>query len=113
MREFETGATRDTDEGKNDYSGFLSPLVIRAFGDYMRHHQTQADGTLRGSDNWKQLFGENHYAVCFSSLLRHVEDVWLEHEGYDSRDGLDEALGGLLFNVMAYWYAVLLEREAD
>ena len=27
-RVFETGATRDTDAGKPDYEGFLSPLVI-------------------------------------------------------------------------------------
>ena len=52
MRNFDTGATRDTDKGKNDYEGFYSPLVVEAFGDYMTKHQLQADGKLRDSDNW-------------------------------------------------------------
>jgi len=32
VRQFETGANRDTDEGEPDYEAFLSPLAIEAFG---------------------------------------------------------------------------------
>ena len=31
IRKFETGATRDTDQGKYDYEGFLSPVVLDRF----------------------------------------------------------------------------------
>ena len=32
IRKFKSGATRDTNEGKYDYEGFLHPVVIEAFG---------------------------------------------------------------------------------
>ena len=98
MRKFETGATRDTDIGKNDYIGFLSPLVIRRYGDYMRKHQEQSDHTLRTSDNWKKGIPKDAY---IRSAGRHFLDWWLEHEGYKSREGVEEALCALLFNVLA------------
>jgi len=31
MRQFESGATRDTEDGKLDYEGFLSPAVLLRF----------------------------------------------------------------------------------
>jgi hypothetical protein len=99
MRKFDTGATRDQNDTKPDYAGFLSPLVIKGYGRYMHKHRKQADGTLRSSDNWKKGMSKSVY---FESMWRHFLDVWLEHEGYDSRDGLDEALYGLLFNVMGF-----------
>lgn len=111
MRTFKTGATRDTEEGKHDYEGFLSPLVIEAFGEYMTKHRVQADGNLRDSDNWQKGFGHNHCDVCIKSAWRHMIDWWKEHRGLSSRDGIDEALGGLLFNIMAYWYRILQERN--
>ena len=75
MRVFDTGATRDADIGKNDYEGFLSPLVIQRYGKYMNKHRKQVDGKLRDSDNWQKGFGENHYAVCMKSLWRHFMDL--------------------------------------
>jgi len=35
-RTFDTGATRDTSQDKLDFEGFLSPLVIKRFGEYNR-----------------------------------------------------------------------------
>ncbi|MBW2596977.1 MAG: hypothetical protein JRC93_13630 [Deltaproteobacteria bacterium] len=114
MRTFDSGATRDSDAGKPDYEGFLSPLVIARFGEYMLKHQVQADGETRASDNWKNGFGENHLDVCMSSLLRHVMDVWLEHEGYPSRDGMEAAINATLFNLMAYQHQrILKERDTS
>jgi hypothetical protein len=47
IRNFETGATRNLDNNKFDYEGFLCPLVIEEFGAYMNSHRLQKDGTLR------------------------------------------------------------------
>jgi hypothetical protein len=107
-RYFETGAYRDTDENKPDYEGFLSPLVIRAFGAYMAKHRVQSDGHLRDSDNWQKGIPRDQY---MKSAWRHFLDLWLEHRSVPSRDGLDEALGGLLFNICGYWHETLKERS--
>lgn len=100
MRQFESGATRDSDEGKPDYEGFLSPQVLRAYGDYMHKHRKQADGQLRDSDNWKKGIPRDAY---MKSMWRHFVDVWEIHTT-DSIDSLGqtEALCALLFNVMGY-----------
>ena len=54
IRKFETGATRDTDEGKLDFEGFFSPIVMERFAEYMNKHRRQSDGQLRDSDNWQK-----------------------------------------------------------
>ena len=102
IRKFETGATRDTDAGKPDYEGFLSPVVLERYGEYMNKHRVQSDGSLRASDNWQAHFGADHFSVCMKSLLRHVMDLWKEHRGLGSRDGIEDALMAVLFNTMAY-----------
>lgn len=111
IREFSTGSNRDIDTNKPDFEGALSPLVISAYGDYIVKHRKIANGTLRSDDNWQLLFGEKHCDVCIKSAWRHFLDFWKEHRGYKSRDGLDEAICGLLFNVMAYYHKVLIDRE--
>lgn len=102
IRTFSTGATRDTDKDKPCYAGFLSPLVIQAYGRYMHEHRIQSDGGLRSPGNWKNHFGEDHFNVCMESLLRHVLDLWLEHEGLESREGIEKAMMGIIFNITAY-----------
>ncbi len=96
----ESGAYRDTAEGKHEYGGFLAPEVIRAFGEYMHKHRTQSDGELRSSSNWKKGMPTAWY---YEGLLRHVLDIMLENDGLASRDGLDEALGGAMFNLQGLW----------
>jgi len=105
----EDGATRDDDTDKADFEGFLSPLVIEAYGEYMMHHQVQADGNLRNSDNWQAGIPRSVY---IKSAFRHFVDLWKEERGLPSRDGIDEALGGLLFNIMGYWFETLKERDS-
>ena len=114
MRKFSSGATRNDNEGKHDYEGFLSPVVIEAYGKYMHSHRKQADGKLRDSDNWQKLFGENHFDVCIKSLFRHFIDLWFLHRGYkrfDDKDGheidKEEVLMAIIFNSMAYAYKLL------
>jgi hypothetical protein len=115
MREFKTGATRDSDETKNDYEGFLSPIVIESFGNYMTIHRKQADGNLRDSDNWQKGIPLDVY---MKSMWRHFLDVWKLHRGYPVfKDGhqwtKEEALNALLFNVMGYIYEVLKPKEDE
>ena len=111
MRNFKGGATRDNNEDKYDYEGFLSPIVIEAYGKYMHKNRIQADGKLRDSDNWQKVFGDKHLDVCMKSLWRHFLDLWKEHRGFKSREGLDNAIGGILFNVMAYYYKILKDKQ--
>lgn len=111
MREFGK-ATRDLDDEKVDFEGFLSPIVLKSFGEYMHRHRKTANG-LRESDNWQNLFGDDHYDVCIKSAWRHFHDMWMEHRGYESRDGMDEAINGLLFNIMAYQFKRLKDKERE
>ena len=116
IRKFETGATRDSEEGKFDYDGFLSPLVVERFGEYMNKHRVQSDGSLRDSDNWQKGMGRD---VFMKSAWRHFFAWWKIHRGgkvADERDGhtvtLDEAICGLLFNAQGYAHE-LLKAKAD
>lgn len=113
IRSFKTGATRDTSEHKLEYDGFLSPIVLQRFAEYMDKHRVQSDGGLRDSDNWQKLFGtpEEHRDVCMQSLLRHTMDLWLFHRGYKGRDDIEEALCAIMFNSMAYMYSLLKDKE--
>ena len=110
IRKFNTGAVRDTSEGKHDYEGYFSPLVIRAFGNYMIKHSKSPDGKSRESDNWQKGFGDKHFSVCIKSAWRHFLDLWLSHRGYKGRESIDEAICGLLFNIMAYYHQLLKGR---
>lgn len=107
IRSFNTGATRDTDEGKYDYEGFLSPLVVERFGEYMNKHRKQSDGNLRDSDNWQKGIPKEAY---MKSGFRHFFDWWKEHRGYKTKEGIEEALVALLFNVQGYLHEYLKEK---
>lgn len=99
MRQFETGATRDTDDNKFDYEGFLSPLVLEAYAEYMHMHRKQADGKLRDSDNWQRGIPQDAY---MKSMWRHFMDIWKHHRGLPAKESKREALCAMLFNVQGY-----------
>jgi hypothetical protein len=109
MREFDTGATRDTEEGKYDYEGFLSPLVLERYAEYMHKNRLQADGKLRGSDNWQKGIPLDVY---MKSMWRHFILVWMEHRFEPATDAQEEALCGLLFNAMGYLYELQAHPSA-
>ena len=113
IRTFKTGATRDTDEGKLDFEGFFSPIVMEAFAEYMNRHRRQSDGQLRDSDNWQKGFGKGreHFVACMKSWWRHFFYVWKEHRGLKSREGMGDALMGSLFNNMAYAHQYFKEKK--
>ena len=110
MRNFLSGATRDNDETKIDYEGFLSPLVLQRFGEYMNKHRTQADKKLRDSDNWQKLFGEEHLAVCMKSAWRHFHAWWSAHRGEPSED-IEESICAVIFNAQAYLFKILKDKQ--
>jgi hypothetical protein len=100
VRTFDTGATRDTDEGKLDYEGFLSPWALEAFAQYMHTHRVQSDGTLRSSDNWQKGIPTEAY---MKSMFRHFMAVWTLWRAGEWDDGaqadLCRDLCALMFNV--------------
>lgn len=108
MRKFDTGATRDTADGKPQYEGYLSPVVLHRYGQYMLEHQTQADGSTRSADNWQKGIPVDAYV---DSLLRHVMDVWLHHRdrGDLATEEYEESLCAVLFNVQGLLYERLKE----
>lgn len=108
IRKFDSGATRDTEDDKPDYEGFLSPLVLERFGRYMHRHRMQADGSLRASDNWQRGIPLDVY---MKSGWRHFMAWWTEHRRYPLQEGIQDALCGLLFNVMGYLHEHLKDEE--
>lgn len=112
MRTFDTGAKRDSDHDKIDPEGFLSPLVILRFCEYMHKHRLQADGNLRASDNWKKGMPVEAY---MKSLLRHVLDLWLVHDGAAmfARSSKEDALCAILFNTQGYLHELEKARLAE
>lgn len=100
MREFSTGATRSALADKPQYEGYLNPLVLKRFGEYMLKHQVQENGERRDPDNWQKGIPP---ASLMDSKLRHDLDVWLHHRGYHAAatEPIQEALCGVLFNTMA------------
>ena len=111
IRRFDTGATRDADTGKHDYEGFNSPLVEKRFAAYMTAHRVQSDGSLRASDNWQKGIPLDAY---MKSLLRHVHDLWLHHDGYASEavdPDIETILAAIRFNVNGYLFEVLKENK--
>ena len=117
VRKFDTGATRDTDNGKPDYEGFISPLVVERYGEYMHQHRIQSDSTLRDSDNWQKGIPKNEYA---KSLWRHHQDHWMFHRGYvpdhcspcsNPRGAQEELLCAIIFNASGYLHELIKDRQ--
>ena len=109
MRKFDSGATRNDDSENLDFEGFLSPLALQAFAEYMHKHRQQADGTLRASDNWQKGIPLDAY---MKSGFRHFFDWWSEHREVGSREGMEDALCGLLFNVFGYLHEIKKAEQA-
>jgi len=113
VRIFDSGATRDNNEGKLEYARFMSPIVLKRFAEYMNLHRKQTDGNLREPDNWMNLFGDKHEDVCLDSLFRHVMDVWLINKGFqtEAREDIEPALCAILFNAQAWLFKVLMDKQ--
>jgi hypothetical protein len=117
-RQFETGATRDADDGKLDFEGFIAPEVLQRYAEYMhkcRLKNIPAGQTIRASDNWQKGIPRKAY---MKSLVRHVIEVWREHRAIERTPNVawpdEEVLCAIMFNAMGYLFEVLREkRERD
>ena len=108
-RTFATGALRDVETGKLDYEGFLSPLVLRRYAEYLDSHGVASDGSIRTGDNWQKGIPLDAY---MKSAWRHFMDVWMSHRGWLS-EGKEEALCAVLFNLMGYLHEILKDKELE
>ena len=110
IRVFETGATRDVDTNKHEYSGFNSPLVEKRFAEYMTRHRIQTDGSVRSSSNWKKGIPVDVYQ---QSLHRHFVDLWLHMDGYAdeaTEPDIESTLCALRFNVNGLLHEIVKKR---
>lgn len=111
VRHFTSGATRDVSDNKPDYEGFIHPLVLIRYGQYMHKHRHLPDGSLRASDNWQKGIPQAQY---MKSLLRHVMDAWVIMRGHPEKAverDLEEVLCAVIFNAMGLLHEVLLKRD--
>lgn len=103
MREFSTGATRDSDLDKPDFEGYFSPYALDSYGAYMLKHQKQADGSMRASDNWKKGIPQTAYR---KSLYRHHLEFQKAAAEGRTTDAIEMA-NAILFNVMGWLHEEL------
>lgn len=109
MRKFDTGATRDLDESKLDFDGFLSPLAIERFAQYMDRHRDTAEGK-RASDDWQKGMPTEVYR---KSAWRHWFMCWrLGRDGVVG-DALEDALCAMLFNIQGWLHEAVKARHGN
>lgn len=109
MREFETGAKRSENTGKPDYSGFISPLALKRFGQYMLKHQLCEDGTLRSSSNWKKGMPLESYK---ESGIRHMIDFWDAYEAGNMEEA-EELACAMFFNIQGFLHERQKAKRQD
>lgn len=105
MRRFDTGAIRDLDSDKLDFEGFISPLALERFAEYMHKNRIQADGGMRSSDNWQKGFPIDVY---MKSMWRHFFAVWKHYRA--DQDNIED-LCALMFNVQGMLHEKLKEQN--
>lgn len=113
VRQFATGAIRDTSEGKYEPWGFTSALVTKRFCAYMHQNRTQSDGNLRDSDNWKLGITQKVYK---DSLSRHIEDLKLILEGFAdeaTEPDIETVLCAVRFNVEGLLHEILKQHREE
>lgn len=115
IRLFDTGATRSGDNNKPDIEGFISPLAMSEYIEYMHRHRRMADGSLRTSDNWQRGITFTQYS---KSLIRHVHQFHLLERGYQVKDWdtkepveIEEVLCAVVFNAMGYLHELRKKKE--
>lgn len=112
IRKFDSGATRDTSEGKLDYRKALSPIVLQRYVQYLNAHRKQPDGSMRDFDNWKMGIPIEAY---FEGLGRHDMATWLLHDGFPAEDNhgpvsLEDCLCAIIFNSSGWLHEILKEK---
>lgn len=114
VRTFETGANRSPDAHRDDPEGFLSPLVIDRYNQYMTKNRKLPDGSVRDSDNWQKGIPLTAY---MKGAWRHFLHWWTRHRNHPVLDpgaaaDIEEDLCALMFNVMGYLHETVKARLA-
>jgi 5'(3')-deoxyribonucleotidase len=99
VRQFETGATRDTETGKLDYEAFFSPAVLKRRAEFMHKNRFQRDGSLRDGDNWQKGIPVDAY---MKSLARHFMTIWGDYRA--GKPLPQEEVCALMFNAEGLLY---------
>jgi hypothetical protein len=109
FRTFDTGASRDLDDGKLDYEGFFSPAVMQRYAEFMHENRKMKDGSLRSADNWQKGMPKEAYR---KSLVRHLMDVWMHGRG-QGKPVEDEktALCAVIFNASGLLFELLKDEK--
>lgn len=107
MRTFDTGATRDTDRDKLDFEGFLSPISLERYAQYMHSKRQMPNGDLRDSDNWQRGIPIKAY---MQSLWRHFFAVWKSYRT-GSLDECEDELCAVLFNTTGMLHEIIKTKE--
>jgi hypothetical protein len=113
VRAFDTGATRSADAGRYDPEGFLSPIALERYCEYMQKHRLQPDGSIRDSDNWQKGLPRETY---MKGMWRHFMHLWTRFRGWVVQDAaaaadMEEDLCALLFNVQGMLHELLKEKR--
>ena len=113
IRAFGTGATRSADAGRYDPEGFMSPIVIERFCEYMQKHRVQADGKVRDSDNWQKGIPKQTYV---KGMWRHALHLWTRFRGYEVQDAgaaadMEEDCCAILFNVQGLLFELIKDKR--
>ena len=115
IRSFDTGATRSSDASRYDPEGFLSPIVIERFCEYMNKHRVQPDGSIRASDNWQKGIPR---AMTMKGMWRHMLHLWTRHRGYTVQDKMattctEDDLCAIMFNAQGLLFEILKKEQND
>lgn len=119
IRTFDTGANRGSEEGKLDYEGALSPLVLERYAEYLHEHRELPDGTTRDSDNWQKGMP---LSVYMKSAWRHLHSWWKAHRGWfsnpltskiDREKALEDAICAVIFNAGGYLHELLKTKLVE
>ena len=104
---FETGAYRDGQTDKLDYEGFLSPLVLKRYAEYMHKTRWQSNGKWRDSDNWQLGIPRESY---MKSMWRHFMCVW---DGHRKGQYHEEEICAIMFNAMGMLHETLKKNQRN
>lgn len=117
MVDYATGAKRSSNDGRPNYSGYVSAWVTKFFGRYMLKHQTCADGSKREAHNWKYGQPLGRYMESLSRHYTELSELWDRITLYEGQTpenvrDFEEALGGVLFNINGMIHEYERAREA-
>lgn len=95
-RYFDTGAARDSEEGKEDYIETISWSALKRFAVYMTGKKKKY-----GEWNWKKGIPVESYE---RSLLRHIQKYLENKYENGSTETKEDHLSAILFNTFGIMY---------